>query len=1090
MKWRLGLDVGTNSIGWCALRLDKHNEPASFIDWGVRIFDDGRDEKTNESSAVERRNARGMRRRGDRRIIRRKALLRTLKIYGLLPQDEKTCKEEIEKLNPLELRFKALDNKLELYEIGRALFHLQQRRGFKSNRKEGGKKEAEDGITKEAAKKLAASMAAEKSRTLGEFLYKRNSQAKISTRFNKRMEGSKEVYDLYPTRQMVEDEFDTIWASQSKYYPSFLTEEAKKKIRHIIIDQRRLKPQPKGKCLLMPEEDRMAWAMPSAQKFRILKEVNNIRIISPDSNGFTRFLHQHERDIVTTELMKQGSVSFSSIRKKLNIPATSRINLEITRDKLQGDLTAAVMRRENNFGKQWDEFALAKQDEIISHIIDDNLEDDEVVEWLIYNHGIPPEQAKSISEARLPSEYCRYGSTVINAIIPLMEGVNGEDGLLEDKAIKTAGAQYGWHHSRLYTGELFEQLPYYGRVLEQHVVKNPKSTDEMVRQYGRVSNPTVHIVLNQIRKLVNALALRFGTMPEQIVLEIVRDLKHGAKETASINREILKNTKANEKRKEEIEKHGLASTPGYLLKMKLWEELATDPEQRKCPYTGKTINITQLLSDEVEVEHILPYSKTLDNTNANLTVSYRWANRIKGNESPFEGFKNNKHGIDYNEIWERVQGNLKAYPDKWKGKAWRFSENAMQAFEEKAQKIIIKSTLDGSTTEVDTHLEGFAARQLNDTSYIAKLARKYLSYCNGENNVHVTLGALTGLLRKSWGLNALIAEDEKVNAKNRTDHRHHAIDAFVIANTSRSMVQKISRASARIEEYRKHDTLRKMSDELDKPWDGFEWQQMKAHCDAITISYKPDHGSTANGSTTGCLHKETVYGLTDEKPESKGNLVFVIRVPLESLKNRKEIELIRDKALRADILEFVGEASDKEIKAVLLRYSEKTGVKRVRILDERTANTMIPVKNKQGVPYKWMMGGSNHRAEIYQLTDGKNAGKWQVEVISTFNANQKGFVPKWRTEHPSAKLVMTLHINDMVAYEKDGKKLICRVKKMLTSGSVYLRPHNIAKEEADKLSWAASANQLQLHKARKISVGIDGVVKDPLESEPTKEQSV
>lgn len=120
---RLGLDIGTNSIGWCLIEDDKR-----IIDVGVRIFSDGRDPKSGASLAVDRRDARAMRRRRDRYIGRRSAFLEALIQYDLMPEKQDEARLIAEK-DPYPLRKKALDEALTPHEIGRALFHLNQRRG-------------------------------------------------------------------------------------------------------------------------------------------------------------------------------------------------------------------------------------------------------------------------------------------------------------------------------------------------------------------------------------------------------------------------------------------------------------------------------------------------------------------------------------------------------------------------------------------------------------------------------------------------------------------------------------------------------------------------------------------------------------------------------------------------------------------------------------------------------------------------------------------------------------------------------------------------------------------------------------------------
>ena len=135
MEYRLGLDLGTNSIGWAVYSLDNEKEPQNLIDLGVRIFPDGRDPKTKEPLAVARRIARGQRKSIYRRKIRRRAAFRLLQSQGLLPKDKDEARK-LKLLNPYLLRIKALDEKLEPYELGRALFNLAVRRGFISNRKD------------------------------------------------------------------------------------------------------------------------------------------------------------------------------------------------------------------------------------------------------------------------------------------------------------------------------------------------------------------------------------------------------------------------------------------------------------------------------------------------------------------------------------------------------------------------------------------------------------------------------------------------------------------------------------------------------------------------------------------------------------------------------------------------------------------------------------------------------------------------------------------------------------------------------------------------------------------------------------------
>lgn len=786
-------------------------------------------------------------------------------------------------------------------------------------------------------------------------------------------------------------------------------------------------------------------------------------------------------------------MTFGQIRTLLDFSSDKKFNFEEQkppRKGLDGDKTAAILRSADRFGKAWDIFTLAQQDAIVAKLLDDNLEDETLIEWLQEEHGLTAVQAEKIVDAPLPPSHASFGRTVIHKILPRMTN----EGMLEHEAI----AAEGWNHSQQYTGEIYDELPYYGKVLEQHVIFNEalrkkvadgkikrERLDTNVLDYGKLNNPTVHIALNQIRRLMNTLKKRYGAWPEEIVIEMARDLKKGRQEIADIIREIDKNTKQKEKWREEIEAIKGASATGHdFAKMKLWTELAQDPTHRRCVFTGEQITIRMLLSDQVEIEHILPKSLTLDDTSANKTLATRRANQIKGNKTPYDAFRHAPEGIAYEGVWDRAQ----ILPQS---KRWRFRQDAMDVFDSKQKKIVLKSSLDGSSEAIDTGLESFAARQLNDTSYMAKIAKKYLAYAceKGERGVIATPGTLTGLLRKSWGLNTLLAEDES-EAKNRGDHRHHAVDALVIAMTTRGMVKRVADAAKKEEE-----TGVKLVKHIPKPWPEFDWNSLKARLDGIVVSHKPDHGSPAQkGGTSGRLHEDTYYGYAGEG-EKKGTVRIVVRKPLDGFTKASELDDIRDPALRDALKEYV--AGQEDVQKACRDFSASAtisgkpnlwkGIQRVRVLDEKPRNVLVEVKKRSdGTVWKFAQGGSNQRAEIYCPKSGEKAGKWQMEVIKTFDANQPGFVPEWRKEYPYAELVMTLHINDMVAYEENEKMEIRRVKKMLSNGMIYLTPHIIAKEQADKLSWAASANQLQLKKARRIMVEIDGSVYDPLNVLTTK----
>lgn len=165
-KYRLSPDMGTNSIGWACYCLDEYDEPSSLIDSGSRIFNDGRDEKSKTSLKANRRETRLASRRRDRFLRRQKILMNILIELGFMPED-KAERKSLELKNPWLSRKIALDQAVSPYDLGRALFHINQRRGFKSNRIA---QDSEQGVVHNSIRDFKDRMKQACARTVGEFL--------------------------------------------------------------------------------------------------------------------------------------------------------------------------------------------------------------------------------------------------------------------------------------------------------------------------------------------------------------------------------------------------------------------------------------------------------------------------------------------------------------------------------------------------------------------------------------------------------------------------------------------------------------------------------------------------------------------------------------------------------------------------------------------------------------------------------------------------------------------------------------------------------------------------------------------------------
>lgn len=542
MNYRLGLDLGTNSIGWAVLSLDENSEIDGIQDMGVRIFSDGRDPKTKEPLAVKRRTARGIRRNLYRKKLRRRQLFRLLQKAGLMPASPEEARL-LKTADPYLQRKEALDRYLEPYELGRALFHLGVRRGFKSNRKIGTETvEPKEGACVNDAKvfgkeKFAPDKMnqAEKSeylnrriaesgcRTLGEFLFRQRENGG-SVRF------APERTLFYPTRKLYEEEFEAIRSFQQKAYPDVCWDE----IHSAIFYQRPLRLQERGDCPFYPNEKRTFKAMPCSQRFRILREVLSLEYF--DGNRKEVKPTRAQQDLIIGRLEQNKEVKFDDIRKLLKIDGDFTPEAG-GRDKLKGNTTAYELRKKSRFGELWDTFSLREQDEIVSILIEAD-EDEKVMEMLSRYPQLSDEQKDNIVHLVLPAGTSGISARLTEELVVRMDDCR--------QSARAAMDSLGFRHTRQ-TVEEYERLPYYGQILTGSTVGGNGMVDEPnpEKKYGKIANPTVHVLLNQLRHVVNALIHAYGK-PVQISLELSRELKDSREEKARKDKQRNENDKCNE----------------------------------------------------------------------------------------------------------------------------------------------------------------------------------------------------------------------------------------------------------------------------------------------------------------------------------------------------------------------------------------------------------------------------------------------------------------------------------------------------------------------------------------------------------------
>ena len=1052
---RFSFDLGTNSIGWAVFETQQKNL-VSLKNTGVRIFSNSRADKTYAPLNQQRQIARSARRQRDRYLQRREYVLSCLTKFGFFPTD-KDEQLKLQQKNPYELRCLSLDQAISPYELGRALFHINQRRGFKSNRLSDG--DDESGKIKPVISELKETLRNNKARTLGEYLYHRFKEKKV-VRARPKTPGNTD-YELYFSREMYSEEFDIIWEKQKEIHknPKLFSEEVRKEIKDAIFHQRKLKAQTPGMCLF-EDEPRCAWALPIAQEFRILQDLNNIHIYH-NRNRFpleNKDLQMEIRNKLK-EHLENKSTSMTSkeisnfIKKTYNLEGLVSINFERTETKnFKNNGTTAVLSK--ILTKQtWQSWDRDKQNKFVEILLNPDNSDKKLLEELMGQEWQLPEDVaqKCIDKiVTLPKDYCNISKTALTKIVKYLQ----EDIITYDKAVKQAG--YEDHKRKFPNG--YSVLPYYGEILKRYCIgkkgkeqyKQLKGRKKQEAKYGKITNPTVHVGLNQLQKVVNELIRRYGK-PHEIIIELLRDFSMGKQTKNDFEKKQRERQKERETIKEILEKeHGIISPSRQdIEKYMLWKELAEDPSNRRCPYSNENITANDVFSHITHVDHILPFSRTLDNSFSNKILCKAGANKEKREKSPYEAWK-------HTEKWKSIHNNASYLPPN---KRWRFQSDAMERFEQEGD---------------------FLAHQLTSSQYFATVSKYYLECLHEEKShpvdIWVSPGKLSAWLRYNWGLHTILGNN---GIKNRNNHKHHAIDAIVVGCIERGILQKIATWAGKQEDANAKDFSKNFRDSIPPPWEGFR-EDIKQSIQKILISHKNDKGKT------GQLLEEQAYSLKKEtKEENKARYVGIhknildLTLPMiNKIANPKTRKLLQDYC----------DDNSGDIKKALQECFETTGIRRVKIISRET---VIPIKDKQGKKYKGYPSAGNWGYEIYEDKDGK----WQGEMITIYQANQKNYISKWRKKYPNKKMIMRLHKNDTVMlsppHASEGK--LYRVCKMSSTNSNSIDMYIAELHEANDASRAnekkeneqtvrehyTSLSKLQEYKLTKVHVSPTGMLSFP-----------
>ena len=1046
-KHVLGLDLGVGSIGWCLIALDAQGDPAEILGMGSRVVPlnnatDAADFSIGKAfTANQERTARRTMRRGFARYqLRRYRLRRELEKVGMLP-DAALIQLPLLELWELRERAATAGERLTLPELGRVLCHINQKRGYRHVKSDAAAIVGDEGEKKKDSNSayLAGIRANDEKlqdehKTVGQYFAEqlRRSQSESPTGGI-----SYRIKDQIFSRQRYIDEYDQIMAAQRVYYPDILTDEFIRMLRdEVIFIQRPLKSckhlvslcefEKQEKVMRVQQDDGKGGrqlverkvkfgpkvapkSSPLFQLCRIYEAVNNIRLTRPD--GSPRDITPEERAKIVAHLQSSASLSFAALKKLLKEKAliadqlTSKSGLKgnSTRVALASALQPypqyhhllnmeletrmmTVQLTDEETGEVTEREVAVVTDSYVRqplyrlwHILYSIEERDAMRRALITQLGMKEEDLDGgLLDQLYRLDFVKpgYGNKSAKFICKLLPQLQQGLGYSE------ACAAVGYRHSNTPTSEeitertLLEKIP--------------------LLQRNELRQPLVEKILNQMINLVNALKAEYGV--DEVRVELARELKMSREERERMAEGNRRREKENKAIAEKIRECGLFPTKSRIRKYMLWEEAG-----EKCLYCGQILTLSQCLNgDDMEVEHIIPKSVLYDDSYGNKTCACRRCNKEKGNRTALEYIRAKGWEAEYMErINERLKAKKISY-SKYQRLRW------------------LKEDIPSD----------FLERQLRLTQYISRQAMAILQ--QGIRRVSASEGGVTARLRSLWGYDDILhtlnldrydsmGETERVSREGETteklrikdwskrkDHRHHAIDALVVASTRQGYIQRLNRVSSESEREAMSEEIEVQKvTKTDKLSLLERWLTQRPHLSVravsdkvaeILISYRPGkrvvtrgrniyRKKTADGREVTCVQRgvlvprgelmeASLYG----KILSQGRERIVKRYPLHALKGE-----VVDPRLRELITTYNQELKSREkgapIPPLCLDKDKKQEVRSVRCYAKTLSlDKAIPTCfDEKGEPTAFVKSASNHHLALYRTPKGR-----LVESIVTF----------------------------------------------------------------------------------------------------------
>ncbi len=773
MDYKIGLDLGISSVGWAVIQTDCDGNPVKIENLGSRIFDKAENPKDGSSLALKRREARGVRRRLRRRRHRRDRVLSLLEEYNIISKKEvqamfSNSEYRFEK-NVYELRVEGLDTLLTAKELARVLINFVKRRGYKSN------SISEEKSDKDIGKLLTATV--ENDKIMKENDYKTVAQMYLNDeRFttNKNFNDGRKILKIRNTtdsytstvrRSDLVNEIKLILQKQ-KELNSKITDKFIEKYLNIFESQRSFEEGPGGdspyggnqiekmigRCTLEPREPRAVKASYTFEYFKLLQDINHIKLeckenIDGKVKNISKSLSNEQRKELINLAKKSDTISFDKIRKVLNLDYNvtfNMVNYNLKKVSNIEDLFS-LSEKETKLREFQSYHKIRKiLDKIEKGIVDklsiDTLNklayalsvfknDKSIKKYLKENCR---ELTDELIENLLEISFSKVGNLSIKAMEKLIPFL--EQGLTYDKAVEKV----------------------YGKDVNINVKRKNKLSFNTIKD--DITNPVVKRAVSQTIKVVNAIVNKYGE-PLCINIELARELSKTFEERNRISKKNEERKSENEKAKLEIQEMGKFNVTGQdIIKYRLWKE-----QDEICIYSGHKITPDELFTELVDIDHIIPYSISFDDTFNNKVLVLSSENRKKGNRVPIEYLR--KNGMHVDEYKLRIETTY---------------------IKKNNYKKLKKLLVEGITRE---DIDNFKERNIKDTQYLSRLMynllRNNLKFKKNDGikiKVQAVNGAITSHIRKRLGIEKIRANGDK----------HHAIDAVIIAIITPKLIQSIT----------------------------------------------------------------------------------------------------------------------------------------------------------------------------------------------------------------------------------------------------------------------------------------------------------